>query len=358
MLICWKAELQRRCDLSKIARYSPAAVVLAAISMFAGCGGPSWKQFDDIQVGQPLAATLPGQLHRTTLGAGYIGSHSGSESFWGSSARVVSVLADRDDRVTARACLTVSVAHRLLYAQASYRYVIEADPAFRPGRDAGGDAEALKLVASASQRVVGKPAGVSSLSDRESVAAIARNEVDRCISLMSAAVSETRDGFGGSEMGMAEFKRPAGASMKFSTGLNQSLAVSMAAREIQDRLAGLPASSGGGRPKPFTPSSVSEAMLYNHIMLNTLARPSSPQDAKGAANALAMYRMYAHEDVLELLADPKTYPASLAVGSEKTFRTLGGVSVRLTVPAAGRLKLEISGSVVREPSMTESDMRS
>ena len=347
--------------MSRIARYSPAAVVLAALSILAGCGGPGWKQFDDIQVGKPLAATLPGRMHRTPLGAGYIGSHSGSESFWGSSARVAGVLADSDDRVTARACLTVSVAHRLLYVQTSYRYIIEADPAFRPGNDTDrGVAEGLKFVASVSQRVVGKPAGVSSLADRESVGPIARNEVDRCISLMSVAVAESRGGFGASDMGMeiGEPKRSAGASVRFSKGLNQSLAVNMAAREVQERLAGLPASSGGGRPIPFTPSSVPEAMLYKHILLNTLARPSSPQDARGASNALAMYLMYAHEDVLELLADPKTYPASLAVGADKRFRTLGGISVRVTAPAAGRLKLEISGSVVREPAMTESDMGS
>ena len=298
-------------------------------------------------------------MERTPLGAGYIGPHSGSESFFGSSTRIVSALADCDDRVTARSCLTVSIAHRLLYVQTSYRYVIEAYPSFMPtGRTDSGVREELRLVAAISQRLAGEPGGVSSIVDREQIAPIARNEVDRCISLMSGSVAETQGRTDPSEVGMMPTASLGGASVRFSTGLNQSLAINIAGREIQSRLAGLPANVGGPRPDPFTPSSLPEAMVYNHILLNTLSRPTNPKNTKGASDAVSMYLLYGHAEVLEMLGDPKNYPASLTTGYDKKWRTLGGMTVHMTMPGTGRLKIEISAAVVREPVMTDSDMGS
>jgi hypothetical protein len=350
--------MHQRFNRFAIARYCLPAVALTAL--LAGCGAPSWSQFDQIQLARPLPAALPGGMQRTILGAGYIGPHSGGGSAFGSNMRIAGALADSDDSAFARSCLTAVVSHRLLYVQTSYRYAIEIDLGVMLGAAAAPRTvpEELKLVASISQSVAATPADarLAAVSDREIVMPIARGEVDRCISIMKDAIFETRGQADRSEISQMRNKRYAGASVRFSKASNQSLPVRMAGKEIKERLAALPARSGGRRAASFVPVSMPEAVLYNHILLNALTRPFKPKNADGTSVVLSMYVQYAHERVLELLGDPDTYRGAGADGFKRKWRTLDGITVRVSSSTGRRLGVEISGTIVREPFMTQSDM--
>ena len=117
--------MMRRSNMFMLVKYCLPAIALTAI--LAGCGAPRWKEFDQIQLGRTLPMTLPGKMERTILGAGYIGAPGGAGSFFGSDLRIASALTDPNDSVTAKSCLTVAVAHRLLYVQTTYRYAMEVD---------------------------------------------------------------------------------------------------------------------------------------------------------------------------------------------------------------------------------------
>ena len=346
--------MPQRFNAFTTARYCLPAIALAAI--LAGCGGPRWKEFDQIQLGRPLPITLPGRMERTTLGAGYIGAPSGTGSFFGSDLRIVSALTDAGDSVIAKSCLTAAMAHRLLYVQTSYRYAIEVDLGDRTFADRAVPEE-LKLVAAVSQIVAATPSDSRSASrgDNELVMPIACGEVARCISVMGDAVFETRGTPDSSDISRMRNKRFTASSTRFSKALNQSLSIRIAGKQIEDRLASLPARSGGPRAPAFIPASIPEAMLYNHILLNTLTRPSKSKNADDASAVLSMYVMYAHERVLELLGDGKTYRGAEADGFDRKWRTLDGVSVRV-IRSGRNLSVEITGLAVRDPVMTDSYM--
>ncbi|MBL7219530.1 MAG: hypothetical protein ISS69_05420 [Phycisphaerae bacterium] len=342
-----------------IARCCLPAVVLTGL--LAGCGAPAWKQFDQIQLARQLPAGLPEGMERVILGAGYIGPHSGSGSAFGSDMRIASALTDTNDSVIARSCLIAVVAHRLLYVQTSYRYVIEVDlggVAFGGADMSRAVPEELTLVAAASQSVAAKPADarIAALGDSELVMPLARGEVDRCISIMKDAIFETRGVPDDSGISQMRNKRYAGASLRFSKAMNQSLPIRMAGKEIEQRLAALPARSGGRRTPVFVPANIPEAMLYNHILLNTLTRPSQPKNSNATSIVLSMYVQYAHERVLELLGAPETYRGAGAEGFDRKWRTLDGMTVHVSRGAAHRLRVEITGLVVRDPLMTQADM--
>jgi hypothetical protein len=184
---------------------------------------------------------------------------------------------------------------------------------------------------------------------------VARAEVARCISLMEEAIFETRGDPDSSDISQMRNKRFSGASIRFSKALNQSLAIRMAGMKIQQRLTMLPTTSDGPQPRGFFPASVPEAVLYNHILLNTLARPSQTTDYAEASDAHAMYLQYAHERVLELLGDPKTYSGSATDGHDKKWRTMDGMTVRV-IRTGRRLSVELTGLIVRDPFMTDVDM--
>jgi len=350
--------MQQRFNAFTIARYCLTAIVLTAL--LAGCGAPSWKQFDQIQLARPLPAALPGGMQRTILGAGYIGPHKSGSSTFGSDMRIVSALTDANDSVIARSCLTAAVSHRLLYVQTSYRYVIEIDLG---GMALGGAGESravreeLKLVASVSQGVAATPADsrLAAIGDSEIVMPIARGEVDRCISIMKDAIFETRGAPDDSGISMMRNKRYTGTSVRFSKALYQSLPIRLAGKEIEERLAALPGRSGGPRSVVFVPVSIPEAVLYNHILLNTLTRPLKPRSSDEKPVVLSMYVQYAHERVLELLGDPGSYRGAAADGFNRKWRTLDGMTVHVSTTGR-RLSVEITGLVVRDPVMTQADM--
>jgi hypothetical protein len=299
-------------------------------------------------------------MERTILGAGYIGPHSGSGSFFGSNMRIANALTDVNDYVIARSCLTVSTANRLLYVQTSYNYVIEVDLGHSPPNLSDRPVrEELNLVASVSQSVAATPtdARTAALGDSELVLPIAHGEVARCISVMKDAVFETRGQPNSSDISRMRNKRYAGASIRFSKALNQSLSIRMAGMEIEERLKSLPARSGGPRQVMFAPANIPEAMVYNHILLNTFTRPSKPKDIGDAPTVLFMYVQYAHDRVLELLGDPNTYRGASPAGFNRKWRTLDGITVRVSATALRRISVSISGLVVREPVMTEIDTR-
>ena len=329
--------------------------------LMAGCGAPSWKEFDRIQLARPLPAALPGGMVRTILGAGYIGAHSGGGSTFASDMRIASALTDTNDSVIARSCLTAAVSHRLLYVQTSYRYAIEVDLGDVMLGGAGmarAVPEELKLVASVSQKVAATPgdARIAAVGDSELVMPIARGEVDRCISIMRDAIFETRGETDRSDINPMSNKRYAGASVRFSKALNQSLPIRMAGKEIEERLTALPARSGGRSAPAFIPASIPEAVLYNHILLNTLTRPSKPKNSDNTSVVFSMYVQYAHERVLELLGDPATYRGAGADGFDRKWRTLDGITVHVRRGAGRRLSVEITGLIVREPFTTQADM--
>ena len=346
--------MARQFNMFTIARYCLTAVALTAIP--AGCGAPRWKEFDQIQLDRPLPLTLPGQMERTILGAGYIGAPGGPGSFFGSDMRIVSVLANANDSVIAKSCLSIAIAHRVVYIQTSYRYAIEVDLGDIKGSERKVP-EALKLVALVSQSVAAKPsdARTASRGDSELLIPTARGEVARCISLMEGAVFETRETPDSSDISQMRNRRFAGSSIRFSKALNQSLSIKMAGKQIEERLTSLPARSGGPDAPAFIPANIPEAMLYNHILLNTLARPSKTSNSDQTSEVLAMYIQYAHERVLELLGDGKTYRGADADGFNKKWRTLDGMTVSV-IRSGRRLSVEITGLVVRDPVMTDVDM--
>jgi len=329
-------------------------------ALLAGCGAPSWSQFDQIQLARQLPATLPGGMERTILGAGYIGPHRSGSSTFGSDMRIASALTDTNDSVIARSYLTAAVSHRLLYVQISYRYAIEIDlggVTLGAADAARAVPEELKLVASISQSVAAAPsdARVAATGDSEIVMPIARGEVDRCISIMKDAIFETRGRPDHSDISRMRNKRYTGASVRFSKAMNQSLPVRLAGREIKERLAALPARSGGPRAPAFVPVSIPEAVLYNHILLNTFTRPLKPRNSDEMSVVLSMYVQYAHERVLELLGESGTYRGAGADGFERKWRTLDGMTVHVSTTGR-RLRAEITGLIVREPFMTQADM--
>jgi hypothetical protein len=272
--------------------------------------------------------------------------------------RIAGALTDTGGSVIARSCLTAVVSHRLLYVQTSYRYAMEIDLGVMPGAAARAVPDELKLVASVSQSVAATPgdARLAALSDREIVMPIARGEVDRCISIMKAAIFETRGDPDNSGISQMRNKQFSGSSVRFSKAMNQSLPVRLAGREIKERLTALPARSGGPRAVAFVPVSIPESVLYNHILLNTLTRPLTPKNAKGTSVVLSMYAQYAHERVLEVLGDPKTYRGASADDFKRKWRTLDGITVRVARNTARRLHVEVTGTIVREPFMTQADM--
>jgi hypothetical protein len=341
----------------KIPRYT--LLMIALIALMGGCGAPSWREFDQIQLSRPLPATLPGGMTTAILGAGYIGPHSGENSFFYSDMRIANALINANGSVTAKACLTVARAHRLLYVQAAYRYVIEVN--LREAMLAGEKRavpEELKLVASISQNVAARPcdAGVSRLGDRDRVMPPARGEIDRCMRIMRDAIFETRGKLDDSDISQMRNKRYAGASIRFSKATNESLAIKLAAQAIEQRLVSLPFPLGGPNTNAFIPVSIPEAMLYNHILLNTLTRPANPESAMDTSAALSMYTQYAHERVLELLGDPGTYRGCNADSFDKKWRTLDGMTVRVS-RSRHHLRAEITGLTVREPFMAQTDIR-
>jgi|GEM_PF-2327829 len=341
-----------------IARCCLAAVALSALH--AGCGAPKWRQFDQIQLARPLPAALPGGMSPTILGAGYIGPHSDGGSPFASDMRIASALTDTSGLVIAKSCLTAAVSHRLLYVQTGYRYSIEVDlGSVTLGRAGMARAvpEELKLVASVSQTVAATPgdARFSDPGDSETVMPIARGEIDRCISIVKDAIGEARGAPEESAIGPMRDKWYTGVSARSSKSLNQSLPLRMAGQEIEQRLAALPAGSPGRRAPDFEPLSIPEAMLYNHILLNTLTRPSKEKKPGGASAVLSIYVRCAHERVLELLGDPNTYRGAGANGFDRKWRTLDGITVHVSSGAHRRMSVEITGLIVREPFMTVTD---
>jgi len=325
-------------------------------SLLAGCGAPDWKGYDDIQLGQPLPHTLPDQMERTILGAGYIGSPGGEGSFFGADMRLASVLTDADETVAAKSQLSIATAHRVLYVQTSYRYKMEADLSYVSG-NSGKASEVLTLVASVSQQVADRPSdsqvGPSGRTDSSMDAAC--SEISRCMSVMDEAIYETRGDPDSSDISQMRHKRYAGASVRFSKALNQSLAIRLAGRRIESRMSSLPARTGGMRQEPFTPRNIPEAMVYNHILLNTLTRPSQAYHAEQASKVHALYVQYAHDRVVEILGDADTYSRVGPEHVDHSWRTLDGLTVRLS-GTRRRLAIEITGLVVRDPVMTETDM--
>jgi len=329
---------------------------LALVMILGGCGGPSWDQFDQIQLVRPLPEPLPGDMEHTILGAGYIGAPGGEGSFFGSDLRIAAAINDNHDSVQSKSCLSVTLAHRILYVQTNYRYVIETD--IGKARGGGTVPEALTLVALASQPVAARPTTgrrVTNLGDNGIVMASAHGEIARCISMMEEAIFETRGDPGSSDISQMRHKRFTGASIRLSKALNQSMGIMLTGKRIEERLENLPAKLGGSMLKSFIPSTIPEAMVYNHIRLNTLARPSRVENRETADKAHAMYLQYAHERVLEIIADSATYRGANSDSFENSWTAIDGVSVRIT--RTGQvIRLEISGGVIRDPLMTDSDM--
>jgi hypothetical protein len=337
-----------------LVKYCLPAVALTAI--LAGCGAPRWKEFDQIQLGRTLPMTLPGQMERTILGAGYIGAPGGAGSFFGSDLRIASALTDPNDSVTAKSCLTVAIAHRLLYVQTTYRYAMEVDLGDIADADRKVPKE-LKLVALVSQNVAVKPADARTASrgDSEHLIPIASSTIARCLSLMEEAVFETRWTPDSSDFGLADDRRFTSSSVRFSKAMNQSLSVRMAGKQIETRLAMLPGSAGGTSGPVFIPQSLPEAMLYNHILLNTLTRPSKADHSAQTAEVHAMYVQYAHERMLEVLGDWKTYRGAETGDFDKKSRTLDGMTTHIK-RIGNRLSVEVTGLIVRDSIMTDVDM--
>jgi len=336
------------------AKYLSTATALAA--MLCGCGAPSWRQFDTVVVGRVLPATYPGPMEHTVLGAGYIGSPGGEGSFFGSDMRLAAVLGDTEDSAIAKACLSVQISHRIAYIQTSYRYVIEA----LVGSNLRSDdrvSEALTLVALASQPVAAKPSDRhdSKLSDSQRIMPPALGEVSRCISLMDQALVETRGPDDDSNMSRMRRRKFTGASIRFSKALNQSLEIKLAGKRIEERLASLPGGFGGPDSRTFIPRSIPEAMLYKHVLLNSLTRPSKIDNEKQVHKINAMYSQYAHPRVVELLGSGDTFRGAQEDGFSRKWRTLDGVTVQIgrTGPV---VRAEISGLIVRDPVMTDADM--
>ncbi|MBT3201312.1 MAG: hypothetical protein HN350_15535 [Phycisphaerales bacterium] len=328
---------------------------LAIVMILGGCGGPRWDQLDQIQMVRPLPEPLPGDMEHTALGAGYIGSPGGEGSFFGSDLRIAAAITDNRDSVLGKSCLSVTMAHRILYVQTNYRYVIEADIGKASG--VGTVPEALTLVALASQSVAGKPTGrsIMGLGDTGIVMSSARGEISQCVSMMEEAIFETRGDPDSSRISQMRNKRFAGASIRLSKALNQSMEIMLTGKRIEERLGNLPAKFGGTMSRSLKPKTIPEAMVFNHILLNTLARPSRAVNRETSDQVHAMYLQYAHERVLEIIADSDTYRGAHSNGFENSWTAMDGVSVRIS--RSGQvIRLEISGGVIRDPLMTDSDM--
>ncbi|MDP6045787.1 MAG: hypothetical protein QGG25_09270 [Phycisphaerae bacterium] len=336
-----------------ITRNCLPAVALAAI--LAGCGAPNWKQFDQIRVGQALPISLPGKMEHTPLGAGYIGAPGGEGSFFSSDMRIVGAITDSSDSVVARSCLSVALSNNILYVQTKYRYVIEADTGVQAQSNSKAR-EALKLVASASQSIAARPTEqqIETGGDQRLLSS-SLGQIAHCVSMMQEALLETRVQPSSSDISQMQNERYAGTSVRFSRAPNQSLWVKMAAQRVKERLARLPGDAGGQRGRAFVPSGLPEEMLYNHILLNTLSRPSRADNLAQTQKVHAMYEQYAHRNVLEVLGDSETYRGAHADNFDKQWRTLGGTTVRVT-RIGGALRVEISGLIVGDSMMTESDM--
>ena len=205
---------------------------LAIVMILGGCGGPRWDQLDQIQMVRPLPEPLPGDMEHTALGAGYIGSPGGEGSFFGSDLRIAAAITDNRDSVLGKSCLSVTMAHRILYVQTNYRYVIEADIGKASG--VGTVPEALTLVALASQSVAGKPTGrsIMGLGDTGIVMSSARGEISQCVSMMEEAIFETRGDPDSSRISQMRNKRFAGASIRLSKALNQSMEIMLTGKRI------------------------------------------------------------------------------------------------------------------------------
>ncbi|MCP4378886.1 MAG: hypothetical protein GY794_22260 [bacterium] len=328
-------------------------LMIALIALLGGCGVPSWDEFDQIQLSRPLPATLPGGMTRTILGAGYIGLHGdvGSDP---SEVRIANALTNANDLVTAKACLTIATAHRLLYVQVGYRYVIEVN--LREAMLAGKNRsvpEELKLLASISQSVADTPSDArgGKPEDYDRVMPPARGEIDRCMKIMKDAIFEAYGNPDDSDITQMRGRQYADASKRFSKASSESLAIGMARKKVEQRMRSLPFPSGGGGTHAFIPANIPEAMLYSHILLNTLTRPTNSENATDTSTAFSMYQQHAHENVLELLGDPDTYRGSNADGFDRKWKTLGGTNVHIS-RTGHHLRAEISGTVLREPFAT------
>ena len=336
-----------------MASLSCLSVPLILLGALAGCQRHvNWDAFDRIEVGRELPPSLPAGAVRDGVGIGYVGSADApGESMLHGNMRLLGAVPNEDGAVVSKRYLFVSIDHSLLFVSGFYRDVLE-----------------LALPQGAS----GEPPGDGTLPDEMK---IAFRTGCRPFTLFGGTADDER----AAPDAPAEAKHtPARTPAELRREMNiHLLAARAAARAVADAMPEAPCSLGramaslpraltrgadawdaaearlrampADEPIAYPLRSLQEHALYCLLLLRETIPDQPADDACPAGPLLGFHAKWCLPRWIELLEHPSAFRDATTDGSTWRMRTWDGVEFRVRNLGAGRMRLEVRGTVVRDP---------
>jgi hypothetical protein len=345
--------------LAKVVAHRSYILAGVFVFSFAGCGGPQWEPFENLQLGQPIppASKLPPEMLRDNLGLLY--AEMVPKDTKGpvlATAIIMSALTGDDGRIGAKSYTYMSVAHHILLVTGEYRYILEMtipEESFVEASKSWSPDNELGLLSK------GSPPMMASLiteprtnaSDTTTITAQESSSGGKA-RLEPASPAEARARLRAQlvwwKQAMQKAKEQSTESGSWSDRAVRTLHAlfSMPSVSQQDVDAQL-------NPKLSYPlRNINEYMLFNSILLaaatyNNETFRSRPDEGIGIL--LGVFKDCGHARLIELLSDPVPFCGVVRSGYKWNLRTWDGVNLRVSNLGNRRIRVEVSGCLVRDP---------
>lgn len=323
-------------------------VLMLFLLSATGCQIPAVSDdFEQIELGRPLPAELPVGMERTVLGAGLIGSiNPESRSMTNADMQIINALTNETGNVVAKSYLAVKMSHCILFIAGSYTYVIELDvpaEAFKNTTKAWKVPQELLFI-SQNQMI-----GIA-LREKEPfvTASQSKNDDTQAESTVTLADMKRRANIFllSTKEAIQAMEKPPKCSIFDLEGACKKIGEAFAAAsKTMERLKALPKDE----PIIYALSNVPEAILYYRILLGgTMC--NKPDDEQCPASPLMyMYVKWIQPRVIELLTDHSAFAGATEAGYDRSILTLDGMNLRVRNIGGRRVRVEISGTLIRDP---------
>ena len=331
-----------------------------------GCGGSPWQPFEQLQIDHPLPSreNLPPGAIRDDLGVSYTQMVKDETHLPGrATAILMRALRNDQGKVVAKSYTYLSMAHQILFLTGEYRYILEMEipkESFRIPETTWSPSEEVVFLAKISPLA-------PHLLDREAVA----SKEGRAAAVTTAtapgreAETETPSSLGEAAAALRDriaLFRQARQRAKEVTTRDRTIQAQLEAVAVSHVLQVLAL----GQPLPRKPASsrkpessaMSEgANLPEHILFTKILLDSGPgsshlrkvSDPGAVGPLLRMFSDVGNARLVELLSDPNAFKRATEDGHDWRRNTLGGVAFRVRNTGARRIRVEVTGSLIRDP---------